>query len=142
MIGYKNNILKTNILFLNYKQIYMDEEQEWLKKAKRDFEAAKVNFREEFYDISAFLLHQCVEKLLKAFYIKRFRKLIKTHNLVFLAEKLKIPKKFLDVCDELNPFYIEARYPPLFVVEKYTKDNISKLIENVGEILEWIKKEI
>jgi HEPN domain-containing protein len=44
----------------------MNEEQEWLKKAKRDFKAAKINFREELYDISAFLLHQCVEKLLKA----------------------------------------------------------------------------
>ena len=120
----------------------MNEEQEWLKRAKRDFEAAKINFKEGLYDISAFLLHQSVEKMLKALYVKRFKKLIKTHNLIFLGKKLDIPQNFLSSCDEINPFYIEAIYPPLFVMEKYTKDNISRLIKNAGEILEWIEKEI
>jgi len=120
----------------------MDEEQEWLKKAKRDFEAAKVNFREGLYDVSAFMLHQSLEKTLKALYIKRFKNLIKTHNLIFLSKRLNLPKGFIDTSRKINPFYIESRYPPLFVAERYTRDSVSNLIKEVEVMMKWIEKKL
>ena len=136
------SFLRANILLLNPKEIYMNEEQEWLKRAKRDFEAAKINFKEGLYDISAFLLHQSVEKMLKALYVKRFKKLIKTHNLIFLAKKLNLSKDFISTSRKINPFYIESRYPPLFVAEKYTKNDVSKLIKEVEVMMTWIEKNL
>lgn len=120
----------------------MDEIKEWLKKAKRDFEAAKVNFREGFYDISGFLLQQALEKALKALYTKRFKELVKTHNLIFLTKKLNLPKKFLTTSRKVNPFYIESRYPPLFVAERYTKTKISNLIKEVEAMIKWIEENL
>lgn len=120
----------------------MNEVRTWFERAKRDFKAAKVNFKEKLYDVSAFLLHQSLEKGLKALYLKKFKELIKTHNLIFLGRQAKIPKEFLEICDKVNSFYIESRYPPLFVVEKYTKENISPLIKEVKKVLEWIEKRL
>jgi HEPN domain-containing protein len=120
----------------------MDEVKAWLKKAKRDLEAAKSNFQQGFYDISAFLLQQALEKALKALYTKKFKQLIKTHNLIFLAKKLNLPTKFITTSRKVNPFYIESRYPPLFVAEKYTKTKISKLIEEAEVMVKWIEENL
>lgn len=51
--------------------------RKWLKQAKHDLIMAKKNIEIEGYDISAFLSHQAVEKLLKSLMIMKKNKLPK-----------------------------------------------------------------
>jgi HEPN domain-containing protein len=51
----------------------MDEVREWVKRARRDFKAARINLKQGLYDVSTFLLHQSLEKALKALYLKKIQ---------------------------------------------------------------------
>lgn len=120
------------IIFMDYK--------EWLRLARQDLESAKIVFKQKLYYVVAFLLHQALEKGLKALYIRKFEILIKIHNLIFLAKKLDLPKKFLNTFRRVNPFYIESRYPPLAVRSRYKEKDIKALIKKVEEVIEWLEK--
>ncbi len=65
----------------------------WLKQALKDFESAKKNLKIREYYLVAFLCQQAVEKGLKALFIHLHKKLPeKTHSLIYLGRKVKIPK--------------------------------------------------
>jgi len=86
-----------------------------------------------------------VEKGLKSLYLKKFEEIKKIHNLVILAKDLKLPKKLIDKCDELNPIYIEARYPDAsgdLPHKKYTQDKSQEDIKAAEGILKWLRKKI
>jgi len=116
--------------------------KEWVRLARQDLESAKIVFKQKLYYVAAFLLHQALEKGLKALYIRKFGVLIKIHNLIFLAKKLNLPKKFLNVFRKVNPFYIESRYPPLAVRSKYKAKDIEKLIIKVEEVIKWLERNL
>ena len=67
----------------------------WIKKAREDLSTAKYNFDGEKYEAAAFFAQQSAEKSLKSVYLKLFKELIKTHDLVLLARKIDAPKEFL-----------------------------------------------
>ena len=48
----------------------MDEANRWIAKAERDLNAAKINFDNKLFEVSAFLCQQSVEKALKALQLK------------------------------------------------------------------------
>lgn len=81
------------------------------KQAEKDYEAAKRNFDIKQYYLVAFLCQQAVEKALKALYIKKYKRLLKVHDLVLLARKVDAPSEIQDLCKSLNSYYIETRYP-------------------------------
>ena len=62
----------------------------WLRMGRDDFSSAKINFDNRKYYVCSYLCHQCVEKSLKALMVKKNKKLIKTHDLVYLAKKPQI----------------------------------------------------
>ncbi|TFG23804.1 MAG: HEPN domain-containing protein [Promethearchaeota archaeon] len=115
----------------------IDEINKWFILAERDFISAKKNFKKRIYYVSAFLCQQSIEKALKALYIKKYQKLLKIHDLVKLAKKVGADINILDICAELNPIYIETRYPD--VPTSYNKVDLKKLLKDTEKVLIWIK---
>ena len=122
-----------------------EEVKRWLELAERDFESARNNFGGGDYYVASLLCQQSVEKGLKALYLKKFKEIKKIHNLVILAEELKLPKKLVDICDKLNPIYIETRYPDVsgeLPHKKYTEDRSQEDIKAAEKVLKWLKRKI
>lgn len=115
----------------------MEETELWLRKSERDMLAAEVNFKERLFEESAFFSHQAAEKALKALYIKKFKRLWKVHDLRALAQRLRADNTILKACEELNPCYIETRYP---VEVEYTEDIAASAISNAKKVIAWVKK--
>ena len=118
----------------------MDESREWLQKAERDYRTAKVNFEQKIYDAAAFFCQQAAEKGLKAVYIKKFRVLMKTHDLNFLGGKLKLSRVLREACDELNSYYAETRYPD--VQAEFDRETAAHAIEKAGKVLLWVNEKL
>jgi len=116
------------------------EVKNWLKKAEHDFVTSGVNFQQEIYDASAFFCQQAVEKALKALYIRKFKKLIRTHDLVYLGKKVDLPEELLEFCDEITSFYIETRYPDSYA--EFEKDYVEGAINKADEVIKWVKENI
>jgi len=122
-----------------------EEIRRWLEQAERDFKSAKNNLNSADYYVASLLCQQSVEKALKAFYMKKFNNIKKIHNLVILAEELKLPKKLIEYCDKLNPIYIDTRYPDAsgeLPHEKYTRERSEDDIKTAEQVLKWLKKKI
>ena len=116
-----------------------DEIKKWIEQAEEDLNTAKYNLDGGKLGAGVFFLQQSSEKALKAVYIKKFEDLLKTHDLVLLAKKLKAPDEIIEFCKELTPAYQYARYPD---VPKMENINVPKLIKYSEEILKWAKKTI
>jgi len=119
----------------------VDESEIWLKKAEQDFDTAKYNLKGDKIDAAIFFLQQSAEKSLKAIYIKKFKSIIKVHDLVLLAKKVKAPLKIIGFCQELTPAYQYTRYPDVTPVNNI-KEKAIKFVSFVGEILKWTKESI
>ncbi|MBI3413635.1 MAG: HEPN domain-containing protein [Candidatus Aenigmarchaeota archaeon] len=117
----------------------MTVSEEWVKKALEDLESAKYNFKGGLWGNAAFFAQQAAEKALKALFIKRFKFLMKIHDLVTLAKKLKCPNYLKVLCNNLNPHYTETRYP---TGRKHTQEMAEEAIKNSGKVIEWVKKEL
>ncbi len=81
-----------------------------------DFDTAKAMFVTKRYLYVAFMCHQTIEKILKAYWSNVLEEPpLKIHSLSRLAEKSGLDKDMsdgqLDFIDELEPLNIEARYP-------------------------------
>ena len=79
--------------------------EEWVKQAPEDLESARYNSKGGLWGNAAFFAHQAAEKALKALFIKRFKFLMKIHDLVALAKKVKCPNSLKVLCNNLNPHY-------------------------------------
>lgn len=118
----------------------MEEEKIWLTKAKKDFKAAKNSFESEDYEWACFQAQQAVEKALKAIYIKKYKRLLKIHDLVLLARKINAPKEIIVLCSKINPSYIDTRYPDLSKI--YTEEDAKEILNLTEKVLEWIEKNL
>ena len=117
----------------------MAEQDLWLKQAEEDLGVARYNFKGGKTKAGLFFLQQSAEKALKALYIKKFKKLIKTHDLVLLSRDLKAPEEIINFCKQLTPLYQFTRYPDVTPVENLNELS-TKLINYTEEILKWVKK--
>jgi HEPN domain-containing protein len=117
------------------------EEKAWIKKARKDLEASKSSFDSGHYEWSCFQSQQAAEKALKAVYIKKYKKLLKVHDLVLLAKKVSAPKELLQFCRELTLAYEYSRYPAEGKVNNFD-EKASKFLNYAAEILRWAEKNI
>lgn len=117
------------------------EERAWIEKAKKDLEASKNSFDFGYYEWSCFQSQQSAEKALKAVYIKKYKRLLKVHDLVLLAKKVSAPKSLLDFCRELTLAYEYSRYPINIKINNFN-EKASKFLNYAGEILKWAEKNI
>jgi len=116
----------------------------WWKQAKRDLESAEHSLKSKDYYLVSFLAHQSVEKALKSIYIKKFGKLIRIHDIFYLAKKLGLSEDLIEICKEINPVYTEARYPDIsnkLPAEEYSEDDAVTDLENAKKVLKWIEKQ-
>jgi HEPN domain-containing protein len=61
---------------------------EWILQSDYDFETAEAMFSTARYVYSVFMCHLCIEKIIKAQYVKRQNKVApKSHNLLWLAKE-------------------------------------------------------
>lgn len=119
----------------------------WLGLAEYDFETAIVMLNSKRYLYVGFMLHQCIEKTLKAYYL--FLNLENqppyTHSLLKLAEFSNLysimSDDYKDLLDMLEPLNIEARYPTHKerLLKELTHEKCSDLLKNTEELYLWIK---
>lgn len=89
----------------------------WVEKADHDLGTAIIVNRHipDYKDTIAFHCQQAVEKLLKSYMIKLGIPLKRTHDLVFLLERIdkvdKIEHEWFEKVFELQDYAIEIRYP-------------------------------
>ena len=117
------------------------EEKAWIEKAKKDLDASKSSFDSQHYEWSCFQSQQAAEKALKSVYIKKYKSLLKVHDLVLLARKVSAPKELLDFCRELTLAYEYSRYPVETKINNFD-EKASKFLTYAGEILKWAEKNI
>lgn len=118
----------------------MTEKDKWMNMALHELETAEYNLEGSILDAAAFHCQQAVEKALKALYIKEYKRLIRTHDLLFLGKKLNLPDDLIEICDAINPFYIGARYPDMY--EEYGEEEVEEAINRAREVIEWVRKKI
>jgi len=119
----------------------MEDYELWIKKAEEDFDTALYNLKGDKIEAGAFFLQQSAEKALKAIYIKKFKKLLKTHDLVLLSKNVSAPKEIIKHCEKLTIVYSETRYPDTGL-EEDIKEEIENLKNSATEILKWTKKNL
>lgn len=138
---------------LNYAEIkeqaqeYFDEK---FQSANEFLHTAKLIYKEEYYKMESFLLHQACENYYYAIRLTFTLRNNKQHNLSKLSSATKRYSEDLatvfpqDTLEEKRLFtllksaYVEARYNPYFIV---TKEDIDALVPKV-ELLRDITKQI
>ncbi len=117
----------------------------WIETSDDDFNTMLILFNSKSFSWSLFLGHISTEKLLKALYVKRFRKHAPfTHNLYRLGELigLDMSDEQSDWLDEITSFNLNARYDD-YKKEFYnicTLEYAQNWIENIKTIRTWIKE--
>ncbi len=115
--------------------------EEWLKKSEHDLGTAKITFlnKLEYSDTICFHCQQAAEKSLKAVWIKLGIKVIKTHDLLFLLDKISeienVESEIYKYCEILNDFSIEIRYPGEII--EPTKEEVIEAIEATEKIMSF-----
>jgi len=107
-------------------------------------ETAEIMFDNKRYFYAVFMCHLSIEKALKGLYTQKLNKTPpKTHNLIFLVEKIKLElsEDLYDFIFTLNGVSVPTRYPD--ELQKLQKDyNTAKtrvLLEKSKEALKWLK---
>jgi HEPN domain-containing protein len=117
----------------------------WIDTSDEDFETMLTLFENKSYSWALFLGHLSTEKLLKAYYVKRFKKHAPfTHNLYRLAElnEIKLTDEYSDWMDKITSFNMNARYDD-YKREFYnmcTSEFTGEWIEKIKILRTWIKQ--
>ena len=121
----------------------------WIEMSDYDFDTARAMLETKRYLYVAFMCHQTIEKMLKAYWSNVLEEPpLKIHSLSRLAEKSGLDKDMseeqTDFIDELEPLNIEARYPSYKerLMKSLTPDRCKELIEQTDKLRTWIKSKL
>ena len=118
-----------------------EEVSRWWEQAKKDLEVASHSLKSKDYTYCSFWCQQAIEKGLKAILLKAEGKLIKTHDLKFLAERINAPEEIVEICKKISPVYVETMYPDVNGKWKeYAKEECENDIKMAEEVMAWVKK--
>lgn len=122
--------------------------KDWLDKAHNDLLAAEAilaYYEEPPTDTICYHCHQVAEKCFKAFLIAKANKLHKIHEIVELLEFCIAIDQSFEIfrasAENLNRFYIDAKYPPGFPV-LYPVDEAKIAVEQAREIFSLARKKL
>ncbi len=95
------------------------------------------------YMYTVFMCHLSLEKALKGLYAEKIRKEPpKTHNLLYLIEKmkLKLPEDLHDIISTLNRVSVTTRYPDDLqrILKDYDKKKTKKVLDQSKKVLQWL----
>lgn len=125
-------------------QVKLKDREIMMFKAKRDYEAAILLYRNELEEQAIYQFHQSAEKALKSYLIYKKTRLIKTHDLTMLLDiclDLDSSFEFLrNETENLTPYATIYRYmdmgfglsPDTDKIEESKMDSI-KVIEFIEE---------
>lgn len=111
-----------------------------------DTAKAMLNTRRYLY--AAFMCQQSLEKILKAIIIAKGGEVLRTHNLVRLAEMAGVYPlmtiEFKDFLTDLTPYAVESRYGDYKrkLSEIINKKMAIKYLDKTEEIFKWLRKRV
>ena len=117
----------------------------WLRQAEADYDVANYNLKGKKYYACANYSQQCAEKALKALWIYKEKKLVKTHGITSLAKKLDVPEKLIVKIALLEPIFRESKYPDILdkiPAEEYDEKDSTEFLNIAEEVLLWVKNQI
>ena len=117
--------------------------EEWLTQAKYDMDTADYMFNGRRYMYAVFMCHLSLEKGLKAVYAEKLgNEPPKTHNLLYLIEKmkLKLPEDLHDFISTLNRVSVPTRYPDDLqrILKDYDKKKTKEVLDQSKKVLRWL----
>jgi HEPN domain-containing protein len=117
--------------------------EEWLTQANYDMDTADYMFRGGRYMYTVFMCHLSLEKALKGLYAAKLGKEPpKTHNLLYLLEKmkLKLPEDQFDFISTLNRVSVPTRYPDDLqrILKDYDKKKTKEVLDQSKTVLRWL----
>ena len=117
--------------------------EEWLRQANYDMDTADYMFRGGRYMYTVFMCHLSLEKALKGRYAEKLGKEPpKTHNLLYLLEKMKLtlPEDLFDFISTLNRVSVPTRYPDDLqrILKDYDKKKTKEVLDQSKQVLQWL----
>ena len=117
----------------------------WLSSSDDDYRVMMDLYKSKNYNWALFLGHISVEKLLKAYYVKKHQNHAPfSHDLFRLAElcELEISEEYANWLDKITSFNINARYED-YKREFYSLCSVSyteEWITKINTLQKWIKQ--
>jgi HEPN domain-containing protein len=95
------------------------------------------------YMYTVFMCHLSLEKALKGRYAEKLGKEPpKTHNLLYLLEKMKLtlPEALFDFISTLNRVSVPTRYPDDLqrILKDYDKKKTKEVLDQSKQVLQWL----
>ncbi|MFA5863738.1 MAG: HEPN domain-containing protein [Phycisphaerae bacterium] len=117
--------------------------KEWLEQAEYDMDTAEYMFDGGRFFYSVFMCHLSIEKALKGMYVQKLKDTPpKTHNLIFLVEKIgiKLPDDLYDFVYTLNGVSVPTRYPDDLkqLLKSFDKAKTIRVLKKSKEVLRWL----
>ncbi|MFA5430291.1 MAG: HEPN domain-containing protein [Candidatus Omnitrophota bacterium] len=125
-----------------------DITKKWVERAKYDLATADAMFVGKRYLYVAFMCQQALEKMMKAIIISQNGEVLRTHNLVRLAElsgvSSVIGQSNIEFLSNLTPFAVESRYGDYRckLSEIINKKTAFDYLEKTKTVFKWLKKRI
>src|SRR3989338_5859406 len=120
--------------------------ENWVKQALADMKTAEDCLTAGNYYACAFFAQQSAEKMLKALFMLRFRKMPpKIHDLSKLSDLLKLPKDMGSIARDLTPESITTRYPDIaggVPAELYDKNKAQRILASSMRLLKWLRERV
>lgn len=117
--------------------------EEWFKQAEYDLGTAEAMFRSRRYIYTVFMCHLCLEKALKGLLAGQGQTPLKSHDLVFLIDKIGvgIPEQHAEFLEMLNEVSVPTRYPDELdrLVAQYPRKRTVEILERCREVYTWLK---
>lgn len=110
----------------------------WKEDALRSWNTAVFNKEGKQYVFSLFAFHLCIEKLLKAVWIKDnqqpYPPRIHDLSIIYNQTDLELPNGWYDYLGTINEWNIEGRYPD-YKLKIYKRASADYLEEHVAKLL-------
>ncbi|MGA2152220.1 MAG: HEPN domain-containing protein [Geobacteraceae bacterium] len=117
--------------------------EEWLKQAEYDLETAEAMLRSRRFIYAVFMCHHCLEKALKGLLAGQGQIPVKSHDLVFLLERIgtEVPELHAEFLEMLNEVSVPTRYPEELdrLMAQYPRKRTAEIVGRCREVYTWLK---
>jgi len=121
----------------------------WIELSNYDMETSKVMFKTKRYLYVAFMCHQTIEKIFKAYFSKLMEETPPyTHKLTYLAQHGGfydlLSEEQQNFVTELEPLNIETRYPEYKkrLMKRLSPYYCEMLVKKTKTLQKWIKEQL
>ncbi len=127
-------------------ELLKQQAEEWFVRGDHDIETADLLFNERGHmDSIAYHIQQAIEKYLKGYLVLHGKRPPRIHELDTILNHIiafdDSLADFLDICEKVSLYYIEARYPPGPPAE-YDREEIKSDLDNAWELIKRITAKV